>query len=66
VTADVRDASELEFAFSRAFKAISEDQPKDVIVEKSISADFRLLCVADLLPLLNDVRHRLLVTALNH
>jgi len=28
VTADVRDASELEFAFSRAFKAISEDQPR--------------------------------------
>ena len=46
VTADVRDASELEFAFGRALKAISEDQPKQVIVEKSISgADFRLLCV---------------------
>ena len=46
VTADVRDSEELEFAFDRALKAISKDQPKQVIVEKSISgADFRLLCV---------------------
>ena len=46
VTADVQDREELEFAFSRAFKAIGEDQPKQVIVEKSISgSDFRLLCV---------------------
>ena len=46
VTADVRDSEELEFAFGRALKAISKDQPKQVIVEKSISgADFRLLCV---------------------
>jgi cyanophycin synthetase len=46
VTADVRDPEELEFAFSRAVDAISEEQPKQVIVERSISgADFRLLCV---------------------
>ncbi len=46
VTADVRDAEELKFAFGRALKAISENQPNQVIVEKSISgADFRLLCV---------------------
>ena len=46
VTADVRDSEELKFAFIRAVKAIAEDQPKQVIVEKSISgADFRLLCV---------------------
>ncbi len=46
VTADVQDSEELKFAFSRALDAISEDQPKQVIVEKSISgADFRLLCV---------------------
>ncbi len=46
VTADVQDSEELGFAFSRALAAISEEQPKQVIVEKSISgADFRLLCV---------------------
>ncbi len=46
VTADVRDVEELEFAFDRALKAIGKEQPKQVIVEKSISgADFRLLCV---------------------
>ncbi len=46
VTADVQDREELEFAFGRAIKAIGEDQPKQVIVEKSISgSDFRLLCV---------------------
>ena len=46
VTADVQDREELEFAFSRALKAIGEDQPQQVIVEKSISgSDFRLLCV---------------------
>lgn len=46
VTADVRDAEELKSAFGRALKAIAEEQPTQVIVEKSISgADFRLLCV---------------------
>lgn len=46
VTADVRDAEELKSAFGRALKAIPEEQPTQVIVEKSISgADFRLLCV---------------------
>ena len=46
VTADVQDSEELIFAFGRALRAINEDQPKQVIVEKSISgADFRLLCV---------------------
>jgi cyanophycin synthetase len=46
VTADVQDESELKSAFGRALKAIPEDQPKQMIVEKSISgADFRLLCV---------------------
>lgn len=46
VTADVQDAEELKSAFGRAIKAIPEDQPNHVIVEKSISgADFRLLCV---------------------
>lgn len=46
VTADVRDVEELKFAFTRALKAIGEDQPMQVIVEKSVSgADFRLLCV---------------------
>lgn len=46
VTADVQDAEELKSAFGRALKAVPEDQPMRVIVEKSISgADFRLLCV---------------------
>ena len=46
VTADVQDAEELKSAFNRALKAIPEEQPTRVIVEKSISgADFRLLCV---------------------
>jgi len=46
VTADVRDVEELKFAFYRALNAIGDDQPNQVIVEKSISgADFRLLCV---------------------
>ena len=46
VTANVRDAEELEFAFARALQAIPKDQPLQVIVEKSISgSDFRLLCV---------------------
>ena len=46
VTADVRDAEELKAAYSRAVKAIPEEQSLRVIVEKSISgADFRLLCV---------------------
>lgn len=44
VTADVRDADELKSAFNRALDAITEDQPKQIIVERSISgADFRLL-----------------------
>jgi cyanophycin synthetase len=46
VTADVQDAEELKSAFNRSVKAIPENQPTRVIVEKSISgADFRLLCV---------------------
>lgn len=46
VTADVQDAEEVRSAFNRAFKAIAEDQPKQIIVEKSIKgSDFRLLCV---------------------
>ncbi len=46
VTADVQDAEELRAAFNRAVKAIPENQPVRVIVEKSISgSDFRLLCV---------------------
>ncbi|MBR8836093.1 MAG: cyanophycin synthetase [Stigonema ocellatum SAG 48.90 = DSM 106950] len=46
VTAEVRDAQELESAFSRAVDAIPDNEPTRVIVEKSISgADFRLLCV---------------------
>lgn len=46
VTADVRDADELETAFDRAVQAIPPEQSVRVIVEKSISgADFRLLCV---------------------
>jgi len=46
VTADIQDAAELEFAFSRAVDAIPEGQTADIIVEKSIAGvDFRLLCV---------------------
>jgi cyanophycin synthetase len=46
VTADVQDAEELRAAFSRAVKAIPENEPTRVIIEKSISgSDFRLLCV---------------------
>ncbi|MBV9387109.1 MAG: acetate--CoA ligase family protein [Chroococcidiopsidaceae cyanobacterium CP_BM_ER_R8_30] len=46
VTADVQDSEELKSAFYRALSAIGEEQPKQIIVEKSISgADFRLLCV---------------------
>ncbi|WP_199311942.1 cyanophycin synthetase [Phormidium tenue] len=46
VTADVRDDEELEVAFDRAVAAIPEDQPVEVIVEKSIAgSDFRILCV---------------------
>jgi cyanophycin synthetase len=46
VTADVREAEELEAAFKRAVKAIPETETVRVIVENSIKgADFRLLCV---------------------
>jgi len=46
VTADVRDAEELQAAFKRAVKAIPETESVRVIVENSIKgADFRLLCV---------------------
>ncbi|MEG4996272.1 ATP-binding protein [Microcoleus sp. B4-D4] len=46
VTADVRDAEELQAAFKRAVKAIPETEPVRVIVENSIKgSDFRLLCV---------------------
>jgi len=46
VTAEVRDADELESAFKRAVDAIPENEPTRIIVEKSITgADFRLLCV---------------------
>jgi cyanophycin synthetase len=46
VTADVQDSRELESAFERALKAIPENEPTRIIIEKSISgADFRLLCV---------------------
>lgn len=46
VTADVKDAKEIEHAFERALAAIPEGQAPDVIVEKSISGvDYRLLCV---------------------
>lgn len=46
VTAEVRDADELESAFERAVQAIPEEESTRIIVEKSISgADFRLLCV---------------------
>jgi len=46
VTADVQDAKELVSAYNRALAAIPEEQPTQIIVEKSIpGADFRLLCV---------------------
>ncbi len=46
VTADVQGPKELEAAYERALKAIPEDQPTRIIVEKSIKgSDFRLLCV---------------------
>ncbi|MBW4662586.1 MAG: acetate--CoA ligase family protein [Chroococcus sp. CMT-3BRIN-NPC107] len=46
VTADVQDSEELKAAFSRAVKAIPDEQLTRVIVETSVSgADFRLLCV---------------------
>lgn len=46
VTAAVQNPDELEFAFDRAVDAIPEEQPIEVIVEKSIKgSDFRLLCV---------------------
>ena len=46
VTADVQNPAELEHAFGRALKAIPEDQPIDIIVEKSYKgSDYRLLCV---------------------
>jgi cyanophycin synthetase len=46
VTADVKDAEDLEFAYDRAVEAISEEQSTQVIVEKSIKgSDYRILCV---------------------
>jgi cyanophycin synthetase len=46
VTADVQGPSELEAAYERALKAIPDEQPTRIIVEKSIrGSDFRLLCV---------------------
>lgn len=46
VTADVQSPQELESAYDRAVKAVPEDQPTRIIVEKSITgSDFRLLCV---------------------
>ncbi len=46
VTAGVQDSRELQSAYSRALLAIPEDQPRRIIVEKSITGtDFRLLCV---------------------
>lgn len=46
VTADVRDADELEHAFERAVNAIAPDQATRIIVEQSIAGkDYRLLCV---------------------
>ncbi len=46
VTADVQNAEEVKFAYSRAVDAIPDHQPVEVIVEKSIKgSDFRLLCV---------------------
>lgn len=46
VTADVQNQTELESAFGRALKAIPEEQPIAIIVEKSVKgADYRILCV---------------------
>ncbi|MBF2025722.1 MAG: acetate--CoA ligase family protein [Oscillatoriales cyanobacterium C42_A2020_001] len=46
VTADVRDAEELEHAFDRALAAIAPEQTARIIVEQSIAGnDYRLLCV---------------------
>lgn len=46
VTADVKDADDLELAFDRAVEAIPEDQSTRIIVEQSIAGkDYRLLCV---------------------
>jgi cyanophycin synthetase len=46
VTADVRSAEEVKFAFGRALESIPEGKSIRVIVEKSIKgSDFRLLCV---------------------
>lgn len=46
VTADVKDAGDLELAFDRAVEAVPDDQPIRIIVEKSIAGkDYRLLCV---------------------
>ncbi|HEY9880807.1 MAG TPA: acetate--CoA ligase family protein [Leptolyngbyaceae cyanobacterium] len=46
VTADVRDADELESAFERAVEAVVPEQPLRIIIEQSISGkDYRLLCV---------------------
>lgn len=46
VTADVRSAEEVKFAFGRALESIPEGEAIRIIVEKSIKgSDFRLLCV---------------------
>ncbi|MGJ5672548.1 MAG: cyanophycin synthetase [Nostochopsis sp.] len=46
VTADVQDEDDLEVAYGRAVKAIPENEPIQIIVEKSIRGkDHRLLCV---------------------
>ncbi|HEY9735118.1 MAG TPA: cyanophycin synthetase [Trichocoleus sp.] len=46
VTADVRDADDLEHAFDRALDAIAPDQATRIIVEQSITGkDYRLLCI---------------------
>ncbi|AFZ59933.1 cyanophycin synthetase [Anabaena cylindrica FACHB-243] len=46
VTPDVQNVRELASAYSRASIAIPEEQPRRIIVEKSIRGkDFRLLCV---------------------
>ncbi len=46
VTADIGDSEELQVSFDRAVASIPEDQPVEVIVEKSIAgSDFRILCV---------------------
>jgi cyanophycin synthetase len=46
VTANIKTAEDLEFAFVKALQAISEAQPTDLILEKFIvGTDFRLLCV---------------------